>query len=247
MSGNRMLLCMLVCAALFACNKSLIPINYQAGYYKVIDSLPVDSSLIFLIRPYKDSLDQAMNEVIATSSISMPKGKPESLLGNLIADLTLEKAAEYYEGPVDFSVINYGGLRIPELPAGEITKGKVFELMPFDNYLVIMELNGEAVKKLVDQIALNGGWPVSGISFEIEQEFAKEIKINHQPLQNDKSYNVAISDYLADGGDNLYFLKEEKRKNLGIFLRDIIIEYFEEKSREGLKLSSGMNHRIIIK
>jgi hypothetical protein len=32
--------------------------------------------------------------------------------------------------------MNSGGIRLPEMPAGAITQGKIFELMPFDNLMV---------------------------------------------------------------------------------------------------------------
>ena len=245
MSGNRLFV-VLLCTLLLSCNKGLHPVKYNAGYYNINDSLEVDSTFIHLIRPYKDSLDKEMHEVIAISSMAMPKGKPESLMGNFIANLMLEKGAEYLEDPVEFSVMNYGGLRIPELPNGEITKGKVFELMPFDNFLVIVEINGEVVKVLADHIAANGGWPVAGIKFKIKSGVAEDIIINGKPLKKDKIYKVAISDYLADGGDNLSFLKLEKRKNLGVFLRDIILEYLNEKNEGGEMISSKIDQRIII-
>lgn len=72
----------------------------------------------------------------------------------------------------DFAVFNTGGLRRP-LPLGNITRGDVFELMPFENELVILTMNGEAVKKLVNFIATKGGAPVSGLRLRIQDSVAR--------------------------------------------------------------------------
>lgn len=229
---------------LFSCSRELQPTEATSTYYPISDTLTIDSSVVQYIQPFKDSLKSEMNEVLAFSAAEMPKGKPESLMGNLIADLVLEKSREHYDGPVDCSVMNYGGLRIPSLPEGNITKGKIFELMPFDNFLVIMELKGTVLHRLLDQIAANGGWPIAGIRFVIKNNKATNIKIEGIPINDETLYHVAISDYLADGGDDLIFLRQEKRENLGIFLRDVMIEYFREHGENGMVVTSQLDHRI---
>ena len=49
---------------------------------------------------------------------------------------------------VDFVVLNYGGLRIQSMAAGPITMSKVYELMPFDNTLVVVDLLGSELNDL---------------------------------------------------------------------------------------------------
>jgi len=237
--------CLLPIAFFSSCSKELHPVKANTFYYNIYDTTGVDSSVIGFIRPYSDSLNKEMEEVVATSAMAMEKGKPESLLGNFIADLLLEKGKEYNDGAADFCVVNYGGLRMPSLPAGKITKGMIYELMPFDNFLVIMELSGEIVKPMLDYVASEGGWPVSGIKFKIREEKAFDILINNLPLQPGKNYRVVISDYLADGGDNLSMLKTQQRKNTGIFIRDAIFDYLAEQTGKGKIISAVIDYRII--
>ncbi len=71
-----------------------------------------------------------MNEVINTSLIDMEVGSPEGLLGNFVCDLTYIKAKEISAKPVDFCLLNNGGLRTP-LPKGEITAWKNFRIDAF--------------------------------------------------------------------------------------------------------------------
>ncbi len=231
---------------LFSCSKELHSFKADTGYYKMNDSLAVDSAITKFIQPYHDSLDKQMKEVIAVSDVAMEKGKPESLMGNFVADLLLEKGRTYNNGVGDFSIVNYGGLRIPLLPAGNITKGSIFELMPFDNFLVTLELKGTVVQTLLDNIAAQGGWPVSGIRFTIHDGKASDIYVNNNPFDENRIYQIIISDYLADGGDNLLFLRSEKRTNTGVFIRDAILEYLREQTAQGKKITSHLDNRIKI-
>ena len=124
------------------------------------EAADVNKSIQNLIEPYKMELDDEMNEIIAVAEVDLIKGSPESTMGNWFADL-LQKEAEKLEPNVDFSIQNRGGLRIGSIGKGEITKGKIFELMPFDNFLVIMETKGEVVIEFLEHIAKDGGWPTS--------------------------------------------------------------------------------------
>ena len=95
-----------------------------------------------MIEPYKSTLDVQMNEVIGTVSQEMTKKKPESTLGNWYADAMI--AGTKKEGyPVDFAISNYGGLRVPYISAGPLTRGEIYELCPFDNLLVIVDVPGD--------------------------------------------------------------------------------------------------------
>jgi len=116
-----------------------------------------DSLITSIINPYKIGIDSVMNEVLCFSSIEMTKGKPESLIGNFVTDLCLDQ----YSDIADICIMNTGGLR-STLPKGEITRGKIYELMPFDNELVVLELNAEEIYQLSEYIVSRGGEPFSG-------------------------------------------------------------------------------------
>src|SRR5687768_753324 len=73
---------------------------------------PEDEEVNTIIAPYKVQLDAVMNEVLANLPVEIAKKKPESPLGNLVSDVIVERLRrDNY--PVDFAVVNYGGLRLP--------------------------------------------------------------------------------------------------------------------------------------
>lgn len=205
----------------------------------------VDPVVENIINPYKVKLDAEMNEVLGIATKTMEKGKPESALGNWMSDLFYEQISEYTKGNIDFASMNYGGIRIPTLQAGEVTRGKIYELMPFDNLLVVVHADAATVQQFVDKIAKDGGIPVSKqLNFEIKNGKAQNVTINGKPLESDRIYKIGVSDYVANGGDDCTFFIDKKRDNLGILMRDAIITYAKKQTAQGKKLEAEKDGRI---
>ena len=101
-----------------------------------------------LIAPYKNKMIAEINSVIsyAPKNINRYDGKMQSSLGNLLADLCYERANIIFKErtgkEIDFSVFNYGGIRA-SISKGAVTNKNPFELMPFENNLVVVELSGK--------------------------------------------------------------------------------------------------------
>ena len=89
-----------------------------------------DTAYINFLQPLKQKLDAEMNIVIGRAAETMQGHGPESLLSNFSADVYRSKASEIQGEAVDIAIVNLGGLRT-QVPAGDITVRKVFELMPF--------------------------------------------------------------------------------------------------------------------
>ena len=187
-----------------------------------------DQEIDQMIAPYRSQLDETMNTKIATNTTHMAKKRPNSLLGNWFTDVLLDASENLSQRPIDFAAQNYGGLRLPSVAKGDITVNTIYELMPFDNTLVILEANGTIVNKLVQRIAKKGGWPISrGLSFTISDDKAVDIMIQGKPLDLSDTYLFALPDYIANGGDDCFFLKDAKRHETGKLLRDVIIEHLQ--------------------
>ena len=201
-----------------------------------------DKNIDAMISPYRDKLSATMDEVIAVSDQELVKRKPSSNMGNWMCDALMSGTRAIYSGEIDFVIQNYGGLRINSLAKGNVTVGNIFELMPFENFMVIAELDGENTKKLLDKIAESGGWPVSReISFYIsDQKTAENIKINGKEFDINKTYWIATSDYVVNGGDNMDFFRQAPIVETGKLIRDILID---ECKRTG-KIISDNSSRI---
>jgi 2',3'-cyclic-nucleotide 2'-phosphodiesterase (5'-nucleotidase family) len=201
----RMFFSYAVIALLFSMLAACSP-TVQHVAKKEINYLRLDESFALtdeqaekMILPYREALMEKMNEVIAFSDTELIKGRPGSTMGNWFADALLDAARRIHSGRVDFAIQNYGGL-------------------------VILQLDGAQTLGLMNRIAEIGGWPISrGTGFTMLDGKAVNIHINGTAFDPEKNYYVALSDYVADGGDNTENLAGVPRIETGVPIRDLII------------------------
>ena len=205
----------------------------------------VDSSFIKFLLPYSDSMKAVMNKVIGFSVDGMMKRKPESSLGNFMADAMKTMAEKKFGKKIDAAFVNYGGIRY-NLPKGNITVGNIYEVMPFDNLIVLQQVSGTTLRKFLNKIAGDGGWPVSGIEMGIENKQAVNILINNTPINDSTLYTIANSDYIANGGDDCAMLKKILSVSIGYLFRDALIEYAGMLTAQGKSLDVELQKRIYV-
>ena len=135
-----------------------------------------------------------MNDVVAIAAIELVKKQPEGSLGNVMADTMLEQAKEKFNTAVDASFVNYGGIRLTSIPAGNITRGKIFELSPFANIIVLLKMDGNTMQQFLNIVASRGGWPCAGIQFQIKNKQAINIFIGGKAISGNNFYTIAMLD-----------------------------------------------------
>ncbi len=228
---------------LSACHRPYYIEQHHDRFYTVNDAAQADSNIVHMIAPYKKEMDDKMQVVIGHTDTMLTKMQPECTLGNFMTDAQLA-AARKIQKDVVASVANYGGIRLPYINTGPITLGKMYELMPFDNMLVIADIPGDVMKRFCDHIAKMKGWPVSGIRFDIAGNEAKNIYINNKPLDEHVTYKIAVNDYMANGGDNCDFLVPLKKETTNIFIRDALIDYVKKLEQEAKPLHPKLENRL---
>ncbi len=240
---------LLLLAGLSACNPSYHLTSRTANQIGV-DSVTAsaDSRVTDLLKPYKQGLDQSMSEVLMRLSQALEKRAPESALDDLLADALLNQASQRYGKPIDVSHLNYGGIR-NGLPAGSITTGNVFEVMPFDNQLVVLTLTGTQLSQFLNHFAAHeDALVVGGIRAVLHNKAVQSVTFtNGRTLQPDQTYTVAMSDYIANGGSGANFLKSvTQRDNVNYLIRDALIEYFRQQGKTGQPFNPQADGRITI-
>jgi len=235
---------------LISCQPNVVKTGFDTENISVsAEASGLDSSIIQLYQPYKIQLDKDMQRVISHSEQEMQKDKPESLLTNFLADLLLDEAIRESEKQgleihPDVSFFNYGGIRT-SLPKGDITVGKIFELMPFENQMVFVKLKGEKMKAFLDYVAGNGGDSVGGARFTIVDDKAVNITIGGSVFDPEKSYWLVTNDYVAAGGDGLSMLQNsEQFVNSDTKIRDLIIQYMERQHENEANIVAKLDGRI---
>ncbi len=223
--------------------------NERVTYHRMKDTVTADPSVEKLIQPYRAKLESSMNEVIGQAAQDLNHAQPEGLMGNWAADMIHRQAETYYGKKIDFTVLNHSGLRIKSITKGNITRSKIFELMPFENQITVLQGDGATIEKLFQIIAAKGGWPISHATFEIhpmpEAPAATNILIGGEPLQATKIYTFALPDYIANGGDNAPLTKL-KRQDLNKLMRDAFIEGVLKDKADGKLIDAKIEGRTVI-
>jgi 2',3'-cyclic-nucleotide 2'-phosphodiesterase (5'-nucleotidase family) len=229
-----------------ACNTVQRPVKADYEDYQITPALQKDSSLERELQPYRDSVNNSMNTVIAVLGANLEKKQPEGSLGNFMTDAMLFGAKKKFGVNADIAVVNYGGIRLGQLPAGEVTNGKIFELMPFDNLLVIQDVRGDVLQSFLDLTAERGGWPFAGLTMQISNKKAVNVLIGGKPLDPSKTYKLVNSDYVANGGDNASMLKAIPQQNIGYLMRDAFFDYIKALKAEGKNIWAKEEKRVYV-
>lgn len=225
---------------------SIANIHTEKNIY-ITDALAADGEMAAIIQPYKQELESRMNTKISHTNTELNKSGDNSNLGNLLADYTYEGADEWARKnnipPVDAAVINIGGIRTI-IPKGDILTKQIYEVMPFENEIVIVKMNGKDVEGLFDYyLKTQKNNPVSHLIIETENNTISKKLINGKTIDHNKTYYIATSDYLALGGDNMFFFSKGEMISTGIKMRDLFLEKF----RQNPEVSSPDDVRLIFK
>ena len=188
------------------------------------------------IKPYREHINKDLDSVLAYCPETLDKsmGKWQTTIGNLMADVSLVRGNLVFQSrekkSIDICLLNSGGIR-SILPKGNVTARNAFEIMPFENSMVVIALKGEQIFELVDFfITDKKAHPLAGLTFTIDKNNRpKNILVQGKPIEKETIYYVGTNDYLADGGDNMTFFKKSIQKyDLEYKLRNILIDYFKQ-------------------
>lgn len=194
-----------------------------------------DAKIENFIKPYRDKVDADLNTVLAYAPETLDKtGQWQSTMGNMFADAAMRygnKVFEKREGKkIDIVMLNHGGIRTI-IPKGDVTTRTAFEIMPFENSMVVSAMKSDQIMEMINYIiAEKKPHPLTGLTFTIDKNgFAKNILIQGKPIEDGKIYYVGTNDYLYGGGDNMVFFK----KGIALYrldykLRDILVDYFKD-------------------
>ncbi|MEL6391783.1 MAG: 5'-nucleotidase [Bacteroidota bacterium] len=185
-----------------------------------------------MIDPYRQELETAMAEVIGQVEEPLTLSAGESTLGNWVADLLYDEAKRLFpDQPIDFAITNRGGLRIDEIPAGPITMEDMYRLMPFDNELVLVNINGVVMEEFLDYMVERWrGWPQSSqLRYRIEDNKPMAVTIQDTSPVLNRNYLVAMPDYIANGGDNAEMLADRPQIKSGQLIRDLLIDAIKRR------------------
>lgn len=209
--------------------------SYTLHENTVVDSSGEENIIIrdFIV-PYKNHVDEEMNKILSYAPETMDKtqGVWETTIGNLLAESAVEMVEPvFYQRTgqhIDACMFNHGGIRAV-ISEGNVYTRTAYEVMPFENEAVVLKLSSDAVRSMA-QYVINKkrAHPLANVEIEIDKnQEINQITINGKLLQKDRDYYILTSDYLANGGDEMYFFTQAKERiDMNYKLRNVLIDYF---------------------
>ena len=244
---NKFLLLGIALLSLTACKTiSLQVANVQIEKnISINNDLKEDEDFAQFIEPYTLKLNKEMNQKISYTNVDLTKEGDNSNLGNLLADYTFEGADIWAKANlnknIDAALINIGGIRTT-IGKGDILRKNVFEVMPFENEVIIVKMKGADLQGLFDYYAKNQvNNPVSHLYIETNNGKVNKALLNGNQVNPSQDYYIATSDYLALGGDNMRFFAKGESIPTGIKLRDLFIDYFKKDQQINPKEEIRLN------
>ena len=210
--------------------------SISATQISISDSLAVSDSIDAFIRPYRNRVNEVLDSALAYAPLAISKndGEYNSSAGNLMADIVLEQAGPVFKNrtqqEIDFVVLNHGGIR-SVISKGKISARTAYEVMPFENDIVVVALNGKSVRDLVSFLINSArAHPIAGMQIVLAKDGSlQSVNIKGAPFDENRTYNVATSSYLVEGGDDMgFFAGGLKFTRLDYRIRNAMIDYFKK-------------------
>lgn len=226
---------------LVSCHPVFRSVAVEYSNYNVQQKEKYNSLMSALILPYSDSINKSMNDVVGINETLLVKSVKKNTLGFFMTDAYLYMAKQKFNAEIDAAFMNQGGIRLNELAAGKITKGTLFELMPFDNLLLLQKVSGKILKQYIDSNAYSGAVVQSGLTMTVRNRKAENIKVGNRLLDENADYVIANSDYVISSSEAL---KNIPVQNIGYLQRDAIIEYVLMLTQKGRKIVVENTNRV---
>jgi len=224
------------------------------------ENLPVDSSIADdpsvnqMLVAYSPKVRE-LDTVIGSLRGELRKGgMGAGSLGNFVADGMRWQASLKSGQPIDLALMNGGGIRRNSISEGELRARDIFEMLPFENALVTVELTGEQLMRLLKMI-VSSREAQSGarIVYFTKPDKTSEIETvklrtpaGEKEIELQATYRVVTIDYLVKvGGERYAVLQEGKNlRPLGITLRDAMMAYVKSETAAGRTIRPNLDGRF---
>ena len=201
-----------------------------------------------IVTKYENLMTNSRCEVLGCMAESMPRNYDgECPLSNLVTDAT-----KAFFPNTDVSIQNSGGIRI-DMPKGDIYRETLNSLMPFENYLYLVDMPGSDLLKVlqVGSTGKHGPTKVSGVTYAFEPGcknpldingdgktedwenncLCEGVMVNGKPLDKKKHYKVAVSDFMFKGGDSMGgAFNESTVVEQGPLMKEVIMDYVKQQN-----------------
>jgi 2',3'-cyclic-nucleotide 2'-phosphodiesterase (5'-nucleotidase family) len=222
---------------LSSCKQESQTLSKIAGKQISIDSTFIaDDSIASYITPYRNRVNTILDSTLAFAPHLITKEDKalNTTAGNLMADIILSESTPIFNSrtqkEIDFVVLNHGGIR-SIISQGPVTARTAYQVMPFENTIAVVALSGKSVRDLISYlITSDRPHPISGLQIVLDKnDELVSVNVQGKPFDENRTYFVATSSYLVQGGDNMVFFKDGLEVvDLNYLIRNAMIDYFKK-------------------
>jgi 2',3'-cyclic-nucleotide 2'-phosphodiesterase (5'-nucleotidase family) len=226
----------------------------RARLLPVDASVPADSHVEKMLAPYSERVRELSKVIGRLAGGLTKKGVGAGTIGNFVSDGMRAQAKARLGKPVALAIMNGGGLRKNEIAAGDLRASDIFELLPFENALVALDVTGVTLAKIL-QVVTKDAQSGARIHFKYNDrdrpEFISGKLIdengNEQEIEPNRLYTIVTIDYLVRLNSGAYAILQEAKtgKPLNITLRDAVMDYVKSETAAGRSLRAAVDNRFV--
>jgi 2',3'-cyclic-nucleotide 2'-phosphodiesterase (5'-nucleotidase family) len=230
-----------------------LEIRAQATEREINDSIPADKSVEAVVAPYSAKVHELDAPIGKLAGDLKKTGMGAGSLGNFVADALRARAEVKLGQPVLLAITNGGGLRKNEISAGSLSAMDIYELLPFENALVALDLTGEQLIRFLKVIvshrdAQSGARIVYRTNEKRESELVGVglgVPGAWKDVDPRATYTIVTIDYLVNRGGDYSVLKEAKNvRPLGVTMRDAVLDYVKAETAAGRPVKALLDGRF---
>jgi 5'-nucleotidase, C-terminal domain len=218
------------------------------------DSLPADSSVEQMLLPYSSKV-RALEIVIGKLDGELGKGSVGAgNLGNFVTDGMRAQSSVRLGKQVSLAITNSGGLRKNIITPGDLRAADIFELLPFENALIEIELTGEQLLNLITVVteardAQSGARIKYRMNAEGRPEFISAVLVENGrdiPIDPKGRYTIVTTDYLLKVASGRYSILQQGKdvRPLVVSIRDAIMDYVKAEAAAGRSIKADLDGRF---
>jgi 2',3'-cyclic-nucleotide 2'-phosphodiesterase (5'-nucleotidase family) len=188
-----------------------------------------DSAMAQLVEQYRRIADSLANRPVANIKFPLIRADYQQRLGALLAEARRNVLR------ADVGLIAADEIR-SDLPAGQVTYGQLFEILPSQNELLKLTLSGARLQEILEQALVRNGRPaayVAGVTVQYDPRRRPNRRIQSieftggRKLRRNESYTLAVDDFLTGGGAGFTSLMGQTVEPSGTLDVDGLIAYLQ--------------------
>jgi 2',3'-cyclic-nucleotide 2'-phosphodiesterase (5'-nucleotidase family) len=228
-------------------------IRVKASEREIDETIPNDPATDAVVAPYSAKVRELDTPIGKLAGDLKKGGIGAGSLGNFVADALRDRAAVKLGKPVLLAITNSGGLRKNEIAAGNLSAMDIYQLLPFENALVTLDLTGEQLRSFLNVVlAQRDAQSGARITYRTNDKKENEIvsvKLGtagaEREVDPQATYTIVTIDYLVKRGGDYSILQQAKNvRPLGVTMRDAVLEYVRAETAAGRAIKATLDGRF---